>query len=116
MPSSLAAIVAVSLLVIGLDINTGTVGDLASIKGGLPQFHIPDVEYNLQTLKIILPYAMILAAIGLIESLLTLSLIDDVTKTRGRGNRECVGQGIANTTTGLVWWHGWLCHDWPEHD
>jgi len=100
-PSSLAAIVAGSLLVIGLDINTSTVGDLASIKGGLPQFHIPDVEFNLQTLKIIFPYAFILAAIGLIESLLTLSLIDDVTKTRGHGNRECVGQGIANTTTGL---------------
>ena len=100
-PSSLAAIVFVSLLVIGLDINTNTVGDLASIKGGLPQFHIPDVDFNLGTLKIIFPYAVILAAIGLIESLLTLSLIDEVTNTRGRGNRECIGQGIANTTTGL---------------
>jgi SulP family sulfate permease len=100
-PSSLAAIVFVSLLVIGLDINTNTVGDLASIKGGLPQFHIPDVDFNLATLKIIFPYAVILAAIGLIESLLTLSLIDEVTDTRGRGNRECIGQGIANTTTGL---------------
>ncbi len=100
-PSSLAAIVFVSLLVIGLDINTKTVGDLASIKGSLPQFHIPDVDFNLATLKIIFPYAVILAAIGLIESLLTLSLIDEVTNTRGRGNRECIGQGIANTTTGL---------------
>jgi len=100
-PSSLAAIVFVSLLVIGLDINTKTVGDLASIKGSLPQFHIPDVDFNLGTLKIIFPYAVILAAIGLIESLLTLSLIDEVTNTRGRGNRECIGQGIANTTTGL---------------
>ncbi len=100
-PSSLAAIAFVSLLVIGLDINTNTVGDLASIKGGLPQFSIPDVEFNWNTLKIIFPYAVILAAIGLIESLLTLSLIDEVTNTRGRGNRECIGQGIANTTTGL---------------
>jgi SulP family sulfate permease len=100
-PSSLAAIAFVSLLVIGLDINTKTVGDLASIKGSLPQFHIPDVDFNLATLKIIFPYAVILAAIGLIESLLTLSLIDEVTNTRGRGNRECIGQGIANTTTGL---------------
>ena len=91
----------VSLLVIGLNVDTNTVGDLASIKGGLPQFHIPDVAYNIETLKIILPYAVILAAIGLIESLLTLTLIDEVTNTRGRGNQECIGQGIANTTTGL---------------
>lgn len=100
-PSSLAAIVVVSLLVIGLNIDTNTVGDLASIKGGFPQFHIPLVPFNLETLKIIFPYAIILAAIGLIESLLTLTLIDEITNTRGRGNRECIGQGIANTTTGL---------------
>jgi SulP family sulfate permease len=100
-PSSLAAIVTVSLLVYLLDIDTNTVGDLASIKGGLPQFHIPDVAFNLETLKIIFPYAIVLAAIGLIESLLTLSLIDEITNTRGRGNRECVGQGVANTVTGL---------------
>ncbi len=100
-PSSLVAIVTVSLLVFGLNIDTKTVGDLASIKGGLPQFHLPEVEYSFETLKIIFPYAVILAAIGLIESLLTLSLIDEITNTRGRGNRECIGQGIANTTTGL---------------
>lgn len=100
-PASLAAIVSVSLLVIFLDIDTNTVGDLASIEGGLPQFHIPAVPFTLETLLIILPYAFILAAIGLIESLLTLTLIDEVTDTRGRGNRECIGQGIANTTTGL---------------
>jgi len=100
-PSSLAAIVTVSLLVIFFNVDTRTVGDLASIKGGLPQFHIPEVAFNLETLKIIFPYAIILAAIGLIESLLTLSLIDEVTNTRGRGNRECVGQGIANTVTGM---------------
>ncbi len=100
-PSSLAAILIVSLLVIGLDIDTNTVGDLASIEGGFPVFHMPSVPFNLETLLIILPYAVVLAAIGLIESLLTLSLIDDVTNTRGRGNRECVGQGIANTVTGF---------------
>ncbi len=100
-PASLAAIVVVSLLVIGFSIDTKTVGDLASIKGGLPQFHIPDVAFTWATLKIIFPYAVILAAIGLIESLLTLSLIDEVTDTRGSSNRECVGQGIANTATGL---------------
>jgi SulP family sulfate permease len=100
-PSSLAAIVTISLLVIFFNVDTKTVGDLASIKGGLPQFHIPEVAFNLETLKIIFPYSIILAAVGLIESLLTLSLIDEVTNTRGRGNRECVGQGIANTVTGL---------------
>lgn len=100
-PSSLAAILAVSLLVIGLNIDTRTVGDMASISGGFPSFHIPEVAFNWETLKIILPYSIILAAIGLIESLLTLSLIDDITGTRGRGNRECVGQGIANTVTGM---------------
>jgi len=100
-PSSLVAIVSVSLLVIFFNIDTKTVGDLASIEGGLPQFHIPQVAFTFETLKIILPYAIILAAIGLIESLLTLTLIDEVTNTRGRGNRECVGQGIANTVTGM---------------
>ena len=100
-PSSLAAIIVTTLLVIGLNIDTNTVGDLASIEGGLPSFHIPAVALNWETLTIIFPYAVILAAVGLIESLLTLSLIDDVTNTRGRGNRECIGQGIANTTTGL---------------
>lgn len=100
-PASLAAIIAVSLLVLGLDLDTKTVGDLASIKGGLPTFHIPSVPFNFETLMIILPYAFILAAVGLIESLLTMSLIDEVTNTRGRGNRECMGQGIANSVTGL---------------
>jgi len=100
-PSSLAAIVAVSLLVIGLGLETKTVGDIASIAGGLPEFHIPMVPLNWATLSIILPYAVILAAIGLIESLLTLTLIDELTETRGRGNRECVGQGTANVVTGL---------------
>jgi SulP family sulfate permease len=100
-PAALAAIITVTLLVTGFNLDTITVGDLASIKGGLPTFHIPAVPFTFETLLIILPYAFILAAVGLIESLLTLSLIDEVTNTRGRGNRECVGQGIANTVTGL---------------
>jgi SulP family sulfate permease len=100
-PPSLAAILVVSLLAIGLGIHTNTVGDLASIEGGLPKLHLPDVPLSWETLTIILPYAVILAAVGLIESLLTLSLIDDVTNTRGQGNRECVGQGIANTVNGF---------------
>ena len=100
-PASLAAIIVVSLLVIGFNVDTKTVGDLASIEGGLPSFRVPAVPFTLETLVIILPYSVILAAVGLIESLLTLTLIDDVTNTRGRGNRECIGQGIANTTTGF---------------
>ncbi len=100
-PAALAAIIAVSLLAMGLNLDTVTVGGLASIKGGLPTFHIPSVPFTFETLLIILPYAFILAAVGLIESLLTLSLIDEVTGTRGRGNRECMGQGIANTVTGM---------------
>ena len=100
-PSSLAAILVVSGLVIGFGLPTTSVGDLASIKGGFPSFHLPGVPFQLETLWIILPYSIILAAVGLIESLLTLSLIDEVTNTRGRVNRECVGQGIANSVTGM---------------
>ena len=100
-PSSLAAIIIVSLAVIGLNIDTKVVGDVASIAGGFPSFHIPSVPLNFETLYIILPYSIILAAIGLIESLLTLQLIDEITETRGKGNRECVGQGLANTVTGF---------------
>jgi len=100
-PSSLAAILVVSLLVITFGLDTRTVGDIASIAGGFPEFHIPDVPWNLETFMIILPYAIILAAIGLIESLLTMTLIDELTQTRGRGNKECIGQGVANTVTGM---------------
>jgi SulP family sulfate permease len=100
-PSSLVAILVVSLLVFGLDLDTRVVGDVASIKGGLPSFHIPSVPFNWETLAIIFPYAVILAAIGLIESLLTLRLVDEITESRGRGNKECVAQGIANTATGM---------------
>ena len=101
LPSSLVAIVTVSLLVFGFDLDTRVVGDIASISGGLPSFHIPSVPFNFETLSIIFPYAVILASIGLIESLLTLRLVDEITESRGHGNRECVAQGVANTATGL---------------
>ena len=100
-PASLAAILVVSALVLGFDMPTKTVGDIASIGGGFPEFHIPSVPLNLETLQIILPYAVVLAAIGLIESLLTLRLIDEITETRGKGNKECFAQGLANTATGF---------------
>ncbi|MDA9295872.1 SulP family inorganic anion transporter [Burkholderiales bacterium] len=101
LPASLVAIASVTGLVWGLNLDTKVVGDVASISGGLPSFHLPDVPFNLETFFIVLPYSIILAAIGLIESLLTLRLIDEITETRGHGNRECVGQGIANTVTGF---------------
>ena len=100
-PASLASIIIVSALVIGLDLETKTVGDMASVAGGLPAFHIPMVPFTLETLFIILPISFTLAAIGLIESLLTLTLIDELTETRGRTSQECVGQGLANVTCGF---------------
>ncbi len=100
-PSALAAILVVTALVHGFGLDTRTVGDLASVAGGLPTFHLPLVPLSLDSLLIILPYSVILAAIGLIESLMTMTLIDEVTETRGRGNRECIGQGVANVCTGF---------------
>ncbi len=100
-PSTLVAIVAGTVLTLLLGLNTATVGDLASIEGSLPAFHFPEVPFDLQTFKIVLPYAVIMALVGLIESLLTLNLVDELTETRGRPNRECIGQGVANATTGL---------------
>ena len=100
-PGSLVSVVAVSLFVIGMDIDTKTVGDLASVAGGLPDFSIPGVPFTLETFFIIFPVSVTLAAIGLIESLLTLRLIDEMTNTRGRTSRECMGQGLANTVSGF---------------
>lgn len=105
-PSSLAAILIVSAIVIGLGIDTKTVGDMASIDGGFPPFHIPEVPVKFETLQIIFPYALIVAGVGLIESLLTLNLIDEITQTRGRGNKECVAQGAANITSGFFFGMG----------
>lgn len=100
-PSTLVAIIVGTLLTIGFNFDTSTVGDMASIKGGLPEFHLPEIPLTLETIKIIFPYAFIMAMVGLIESLLTLNLVDELTETRGQPNRECIGQGAANTVTGL---------------
>ncbi len=100
-PASLAAILIIFGIVTAFGIDTKTVGDMASIKGGFPPFNIPDIAYNIETLKLIFPYAAIVAGVGLIESLLTLELIDEITETRGRTNKEAVAQGIANMTSGL---------------
>ncbi len=105
-PAPLAGILVVSILAIVIDLPARTVGDIASIAGGFPEFHIPMVPVAslsefFDTIVIILPYSLAFAAIGLTESLLTLSVIDEMTGTRGRGNKECVGQGIANITSGM---------------
>lgn len=100
-PASLVAIIVVFGIVAGVGIDTKTVGDIASIKGGFPPFHIPSVPFNLDTLILILPYSAIMAGVGLIESLLTLNIIDEITETRGRSNKEAVAQGIANITSGF---------------
>lgn len=100
-PSSLAAILVVFGLVLGLGLETKTVGDIASISGGFPPFHIPMVPFTLDNLMLILPYAAIMAGVGLIESLLTLNIVDEITETRGSGNKECVAQGTANVLSGF---------------
>ncbi|MCL9783694.1 SulP family inorganic anion transporter [Vibrio sp. S4M6] len=106
-PSSLAAIIIVTLVVHGFGLDTRTVVDFlrtmtgnphATLAGHLPTFSIPTVPLNIDTLKVIVPYAIILAAIGLIESLLTLTVVDEITNTRGKSNKECIGQGLANVT------------------
>jgi len=100
-PAPLAAIGGVAILVIAFNLPVPRVGDLASLKGGLPIFGIPSVPFTFETLKIILPYSIILAAIGLIESLLTLNLVGEITNKRGGASQECVAQGVANTVTGF---------------
>ncbi len=100
-PAPLAGIGLVTALVLIFKLDTSTVGDLASVKGGLPPFHIPSVALNFETLQIIFPFAVILAAIGLIESLLTLNLVGEITNKRGGASQECVAQGLANTVTGF---------------
>ena len=100
-PAPLAGIAVVAAVVIGFGIDVPRVGDLASIKGGLPAFHVPMVPLEWETLTIIFPYAVILAAIGLIESLLTLNLVGEMTGRRGGASQECIAQGVANTVTGF---------------
>ncbi len=100
-PASLTAILSVFGLVYFFGIDTKTVGDMASIQGGFPPFHIPQVPFTFETLQVIFPYAAVMAGVGLIESLLTLNIIDEITETRGQGNREAVAQGAANILSGF---------------
>ncbi|WP_116087173.1 SulP family inorganic anion transporter [Tropicimonas sp. IMCC34011] len=100
-PAPLAGIGITALIVILFGIDVPRVGDLASVQGGLPAFHIPMVPLTWETFTIIAPYALILAAIGLIESLLTLNLVGEIVGERGGSSKECVAQGVANTVTGF---------------
>lgn len=106
-PASLVGIIVTTGLAMWLNrigIHMPNVKEFAKggISGGLPQFHIPNLPVDLETLKIIIPFAVTAALVGLIESLLTLSLVDDLTDTRGQGNRECIGQGIGNLINGFM--------------
>ena len=101
-PAALTAILAIFGIVYFFDIPTTTVGDIASIEGGFPPFNLPNIPLSMDTLQLIFPYAAIVAGVGLIESLLTLNIIDEITQTRGRGNKEAVAQGAANILSGLL--------------
>ncbi|HDS1778878.1 TPA: SulP family inorganic anion transporter [Pseudomonas putida] len=100
-PPALVAILGVGLLVYVLGLPTRTLGDMAHIAGGLPGLALPDVPWNLETLKIIAPYAVLMAMVGLLETLLTLNLTDEITESRGFPDRECVALGAANMVSGL---------------
>lgn len=100
-PPALVAIVGVGVLVSGLQLPTHTLGDMAHIAGSLPVFHWPEVPWNVETLRIIAPYAVLMALVGLLEALLTLNLTDEITESRGYPDRECVALGAANMVSGL---------------
>lgn len=100
-PASLLAILVVFGIVVGFDIDTRQVVDIASVSGSLPPFHIPVIPLNWETLQIIFPPALIMASVGLTEGLLTLNLVDEITGTKGNSNKECVAQGAANILNGF---------------
>ncbi len=101
-PSPLVSIVILTIVTVTFGIDVRTVSDMGELPSSLPVFLIPDVPFNLETLRIILPYAVPLAVVGLLESLLTASIVDDFTDTSSNKVRECSGQGIANVVTGFI--------------
>ena len=105
-PASLVAIIVVFGLVLGFGIDTKTVADIASVSGGFPPFHVPEIAFTFETLKLIFPYSLIMASVGLTEGLLTLNLVDEMTGTKGSGNRECIAQGGANILNGFFFGMG----------
>ena len=107
-PAPLIAIVILTAVAIFSGAHLKTVGDLGTITQTLPNFFIPNVPFTFETLTIIFPYALALAIVGLLESLLTAQIVDDMTDTESDKNKESRGQGIAN----VIWWYGRLCDDW----
>ncbi|MES3019051.1 MAG: SulP family inorganic anion transporter [Bacteroidota bacterium] len=105
-PASLMAIIVVFAVVYGFNIKTRTVSDIASVAGGFPPFHIPQIALDFETIKIIFPYSLIMASVGLTEGLLTLNLVDEITGTKGNGNRESIAQGSANVLNGFFFGMG----------
>lgn len=101
-PASLAAIIVVTLLTVALDIETKTVADIASVSGSLPQFHIPNIPMTWESLAIVLQYGIVMAGVGLTESLLTLTLVDQICENRGSSNKEAIAQGAANVANGFL--------------
>ncbi|WP_277680002.1 SulP family inorganic anion transporter [Gracilibacillus dipsosauri] len=100
-PSTLVAIIVVTLITVFSGFGIRTVGDLGNISSQLPIFMIPDIPISFETLAIIFPYSLALAIVGLLESLLTANIVDDMTDTESNKNKECRGQGIANITSGF---------------
>ena len=105
-PASLVAIIVVFALVFFFGIETKTVRDIASVSGGFPSFHLPNIPLDFEMLQVIFPYALIMAAVGLTEGLLTLNLVDEITETKGDGNRECIAQGGSNILNGFFFGMG----------
>ena len=101
-PSPLVTIVVMTALAMLLGWDVRTVGDMGALPDTLPIFLLPDVPLNLETLRIILPYSVAVAIVGLLESLMTQNLVDELTDTRSNRNQECIGQGLANTATGFI--------------
>jgi SulP family sulfate permease len=101
-PSPLVTIVTLTLIVLSLGIDIRTVGDMGELPDTLPIFLFPDIPLNLDTLLIILPYSVSLAVVGLLESLMTSTIVDELTDTKSNKNRECAGQGIANIASGFL--------------
>ncbi len=100
-PSTLVSVVVVTAVAIAFHVPVKTIGDMGAITAALPMFHIPDVPFSLETLKIVLPYSISMALVGLVETLLTSQVIDEMTDSEGDRNRECRGLGIANMVSGL---------------
>jgi len=101
-PSPLVCIVVLTALSLALGLDIRTVGDMGELPDALPMFLIPDIPLNLETLKIIFPYAITMAVVGLLESMMTATIVDDLTDTESNKNRECVGQGLSNIGAGFL--------------